>query len=347
MIRPTVVLIAAVLLLGPLLVLELGARSLIETGRLPTAPSTSLEADISIANLERMGRPDVLVLGNSSMHNALSPDVLEKLVETETGQRIRVHNLALGGLVHDDQRVLVKGLAERDLLPDTVIIGLTPTSMTGRWDREGWLAASELGRAWSGCADLEGYEQWSCRLGQRSALWRWRGYPERLTAAMTEPLPTTISGSDREVFENGWVSARPATRKRLERLLSPTVERLSDEVTGSPVVVSQFAALVDDLRAQGVTVLVVTVPYSPPLQEALVERNPDWETQLAAGYADLAEAADVAIIAVPDAGDDWAPDWQRDHRHLSRKGARIVTSRLWETPEFREALLEGLTAVDR
>ena len=59
-------------------------------------------------------------------------------------QRIRVHNLALGGLVHDDQRVLVKGLAERDLLPDTVIIGLTPTSMTGRWDREGWLAASEL-----------------------------------------------------------------------------------------------------------------------------------------------------------------------------------------------------------
>ncbi len=342
MIRPLVVLVAAILLLGPLLAVELGLRALIANDRLPEAPSSEPVADMSLANLARQGRPDVLVLGNSSTHNAISPAVLEGLIERDGGAQARVFNAALSGLVHEDQRALVQGLAERDLLPEVVVVGLSPTGGTARYDREGWLATSELGRLWTGCADLAGYEQVSCQVGQRSALWRWRGRTEQVRQALAGPRETTISGAGRTVLENGWVSAKPAAAERLDGLLEDTLARLDAEVVRSPAAEAEFAALVADLRALGSEVVVVATPYSEPLLAALTERNPDWPAQLAESYAGMAEAAAVEIIELPEPGDAWQPRWQRDHRHVSRVGAKVLTEQLWADPRFREPMLAAL-----
>lgn len=65
MVRPIAAIIAAMLLVGPVLVAELGTRALIRAGRLPDAPSSNPETDVSLSNIVRIGRPDILVLGTS------------------------------------------------------------------------------------------------------------------------------------------------------------------------------------------------------------------------------------------------------------------------------------------
>ena len=346
MFKPGVVILAAVLLLGPAIVAEVGVQALVRTGRLPEAPSSNAYADVSIANLVRAGRPDVLVLGTSSIRNALVPDALEELVERDVGDEIRVHNVAIGGLSHNDQRVLVEGLARHDLLPRTVIVGLTPSSVRGTGEKQDWFVTSELGRAWSDCADVALPERISCQVSERSALWRWRGHVDRLLTALAEPMPRTFEERGQRLVENGWYNGPPSSAKRLAGTLAATLEQLPAGVERDPLMLSDFAALVDELRAHGTTVIPVAVPYSPPLIDALVERNPEWRDELESGYASLAAAADVEIVEIPEYGEAWEPPWQRDHRHLSRRGARIVTEQLWQMPEFREALLEGLASAD-
>ncbi len=346
MFKPGVVIFAALLLLGPALVAEVGVQALVRVGRLPEAPSSNEYADVAIANLVRAGRPDVLVIGTSSIRNAFVPDVLEELVEHDTGDQIRVQGVAIGGLSHNDQRVLVEGLASRDLLPQTVIVGLTPSSVRGTGEKQDWFATSELGLAWTGCADLAGPERISCQLSQRSALWRWRGHPDRLLAAFAEPMPRTFEDRGQRLLEDGWYNGPPSSARRLDRTLAATLEELPEGVEQDPQVRADFVALVDELRAHGSTVIPVAVPYSPPLIEALVERNPEWRSELESGYASLAAAADIEIVEIPEYGDAWEPQWQRDHRHLSRKGARIVTEQLWEMPKSRDAILQGLASVD-
>ncbi len=346
MFKPGVVILAAALLLSPAIVAEVGMQALVRAGRLPEAPSSNAYADVSIANLARAGRPDVLVIGTSSIRNALVPDVLEELVERDTGDEIRVHGVAIGGLSHNDQRVLVEGLAKHDLLPQTVIVGLTPSSVRGTGEKQDWFATSELGRTWSDCADVAVPERISCQLPQRSTLWRWRGHLDRLLTALTEPMTRTFEERGQRLLENGWYNGPPSSAKRLDGTLAATLEQLPEGVEQDPLMLSDFAALVDELRAHGTTVIPVAVPYSPPLIDALLERNPEWRDGLESGYASLTAAADVEIVEISEYGEAWEPQWQRDHRHLSRKGARIVTEQLWEMPKFREALLEGLASGD-
>jgi hypothetical protein len=65
-----------------------------------------------------------------------------------------------------------------------------------------------------------------------------------------------------------------------------------------------------------------------------------------AGFALLDQVAEVDTVDTDGFG-DWAkPSSFRDPRHLSHKGARDFTRQLWDTPEFRDAVLDGLASTD-
>jgi hypothetical protein len=345
-IKPAVVLLALLLLLAPVIAAELSVRALIAGDRLTEAPGPNMAADVSLANLQRLGAPDVLVVGTSSIRNALKPATLEKAVLGDTGREIDVRGVAQGGLSLSDQRVMVRGLEERGLLPDTVVLGLSPGSVTGVAHRWTWFQESELGRLWSGCADLDGVEALGCRLGQNSALWRWRGRPDRLVEAGLRGMPSRYRFADHLLGEDGWTSDPPATARRLKRQLPSTVAKIPADVPHSEPNKDDFVALVEELRSYGVHVVAVALPYAPPLEEALLQTYPAWRQELEAGYAGLAAAADIEIVEVKAFDDWWEPGSSNDLRHLSREGAPPLTRQLWEMPEFRESLLEGLTAAD-
>lgn len=347
-IRPLAIALAAVLLLGPVVALEGITRLLIDSGRLPVASSSQELTDVALANLERLGRPDVLVLGNSAIRNGLQPDVLEELIHEETGRPVRVQGIAQGAMSLDAQRLLVRSLAERGLLPRTVLVGLTAGTLNGSLDdadgqAADWFTSSELGRLWSGCQDVSWPAAADCLLGQASALWRWRGRPDRLLEASLEGLPTTFDHDGRLLQENGWASETPATARRLREQLPGTLERLPP-LGGLPQAVEEgYAALVDELRGHGAQVVPFALPYSQPLTEALVADDPAWQQRLREGYRRLEAVSGLDISLLEAFGPWWEPASQHDLRHLSREGAGPATRQLWEVPGFREGLLSGLT----
>jgi hypothetical protein len=346
--RPSVVILAVILLLGPLLVVELGTRLLIARDRLPEAPASSEIAEISLANLWRQGQPDVLVLGSSTVRNAIKPDVLEALISDETGQQVHVQSIAQGGISLRGQRLIVQHLADEGMLPRVVITGVSAATLSGAHDLgTDWFTESELGQLWSGCAesgsDLETFE---CRLGQSSALWRWRGRPDRILRAMETDMPRTITDNGRTLKASGWLSTDPSTPARLEQNIDRALGSIGDEIDLPDVVVDGFAALIDQLRAHDVEVIAIEMPYSPQFESALLERNPDWQRERAAGWARLEEVADFELIDVGAFG-DWAQASSfRDPRHLSRKGAEPFMRQLWAMSEFRDPLLAGLASAD-
>lgn len=345
MIKPLHIALAASLLLGPVIAAEAGVRTLIQTGRLPLATSSDRLADVGLANLERLGVPDVLVLGTSSIRNGLRPDVLEEAIHAATGRDVRVQGIAQSAISLRAQRLLVSGLAERGLLPGVVIMGVTPVTLTGDHQDGDWLLSSELGRLWSGCesiADLT--EQLDCQLGQVSALWRWRGRPDDLLRAAERGMPRTATVAGRQLQEDGWASEPPSTRRALRREIPGALERLLERISVPAYVAIDFAALVDDLRSHGVTVITITFPYAAMLEEALMARNPAWKAQRDEGYTILEEASRSDIIEVAGFGDWWRPRSMHDLRHLSREGAGPFTQQLWEMPAFREAVLEGMAS---
>ncbi len=351
MIKPISVLLAAIVLLTPSAVAEVGTRALIESGRLPIAPSTDQLADVGLANLMRLGKPDILILGTSAVRNGIQPDVLEQLIAEETGQEVHVQGIAQSAMSLKAQRLLVKGLAALDLLPDTVITGLTPVSLTGDHRDGDWFLGSPLGQLWGGCgdtlddADVEA--TLDCWLGQNSAVWRWRGHPDRLAQAARDGMPASIVKKGRQLHENGWTSEKPSTRKELRKQLPRTLRRLQDGVSVPAYVAIDFAELVRELRSHGVEVVPVTMPYSSMLEDALVARNPDWEQQRIDGVGLFEQVAGIDIIDVDGFG-EWADSAAfHDLRHLSRRGAGPFTEQLWEMPEFRERVLAGLEIEDR
>jgi hypothetical protein len=346
-IRTLSIVSAALLLLGPLLVLEAGVRVLIATDRLPEATSSQELTDVALADLARGGRPDVLVLGNSAIRNGLQPDVLEGLIAEDGGRVVHAQGIAQGALSLEAQLLLVRALAQRGLLPSTVLVGLTAGTLNGSLDdAEGqaadWFTASELGQLWNDCAGVAWLELADCRLAQVSALWRWRGRADRVLSAALRGVPTTYDQDGRILQENGWAAEEPATGRRLREQLPGTLQRLPPFGSVPPEVETRFRALVDELRSQGAHPVVFALPYSPPLTEALLAADPGWQARLLEGYAELGAAAGVDISVVEAFGPWWEPASQHDLRHLSREGAPPATRQLWELAGFRQAVLAAL-----
>jgi hypothetical protein len=344
-IRPLATIVAASLLVGPLLAAELGTRALIRSGRLPEAPSSNPETDVSLANVARFGQPDVLVLGTSGVRSGLRPSVLEELIAEATGATVTVRSVAQPALSLEGHRLIVRGLARRALIPRLVILGLTPSTMTGYGPAGDWFPRSELGRLWAGCEGLAGWEGLSCALGQHSALWRWRRDTDAVRRALRDKAPRTREGDkDRQLTPSGWLSERPVGSYTLEERVPRLLEVLPSGVPLPTENVAAFAALVSELRAAGATVVAVALPYAPQLGEALVARNPGWKAERDAGYAALGSAADLSIVAVERFGEWWTDRAQNDLRHLSRVGAGPMTRQLWSMPEFRLPVLAALAS---
>ena len=246
-----------------------------------------------------------------------------------------MQGIAQGAMSLEAQELLVRALAERGQLPSTVLVGLTAGTLNGSLDdaegqAEDWFTASELGQLWSGCAGLAWPEVSDCRLGELSALWRWRGRPDRLRlggaaghAHDLRPRRARPAG-ERVGLEE------PATARRLREQLPGTLERLPPLGEVPAAVEERFSALVDELRAQGVHVVAFALPYSPPLTEALLAADPGWQERLLEGYADLEASAGLDISVVEAFGPWWEPASQHDLRHLSREGAAPATRQLWE-----------------
>ena len=343
MTKPLSVAFAVLLLLFPIVIAEAGTRVLIGTGRLPLAPAGDRLAEIGLANLERRGRPDILIVGTSSIRNAIKPDVLEALAREATGRDVAVQGIAQSAISLKAQRLLVKGLALRGLLPDVVLLGVSSISLSGDHQDGDWLLRSELGRLWNGCdpsLDLEA--TMACWLGQVSALWRWHGRPDRLVDAVRKGMPATAREGDRHLQEDGWVSQKPASRRALRRMLPAALGRLMERISVPAAIAIDYADLINELRSHGVTVVTVGLPYSAMLEDALVARNPTWKQERSAGYDLFEQVARTEIIEVDGYGDWWEPGSHYDLRHLSREGAGPFTRQLWDMPAFRDAVLAGL-----
>lgn len=348
MIRPLTILIAAALLFGPLLAAELGTRALIDSGRLPEAPSSNEETDVSLANLRRLGKPDVLIMGTSAARAGIKPGTLEELIGAETGEGVHVQGVAQAGMSLESQRLLVQQLAANDLLPEVVITALTPVSLGGdHGGDEDWFRDSELGQLWGGCAgDLDGAERFDCQLSQVSALWRWRGRPDRIVKAVDEGMPRSVVQGERILHEDGWLDTPGATPKHLRAATATALERVEKRIDVPDDIVDDFAALIEELRSHGSTVVVAEIPYSAVLEASLVARNPRWREQRDKGFARLEAAAGIDFVDVDGFGDWIKPSSFRDPRHLSGKGAGPFTRQLWEMLEFREPLLKALASAD-
>lgn len=345
MIRPLSVIIAAVLLLGPLIAVELGMRALIAGGRLPEAPSSNEFADVSLANLRRAGRPDVLIMGMSTMRSGLKPATLERAIEAELGRPVHVQNVAQGGISLESQRLIVEHLAEQGLLPPVVITGVSPITLAAEHEGvdEDWFRRSELGRLWAGCDGLGAdVDVLACHLSGISALWRWRGRWDDLATALTEGVPRTIDDGSRILHESGWLAARPARADRLDGNLPRALGRLDEGITVSDELADRWSAFVDELRANGVAVVALRMPYYPPLEEAAVERNPRWREQRDEGYARLEQAAELPLLDIPGFAEAAPAAWFRDPRHLSRAGAGPFTRQMWEQDAVSGPILEVL-----
>jgi hypothetical protein len=334
--------VAALLVLGSLLA-ELGMRALMRTGRLPEAPSPSTETDVSLANVQRAGRPDVLIVGTSAIRSALRPSVLEGLIREHTGAPVKVQNVAQPALSLEGHRILVDGLARRGLVPGLVILGLTPSTMTGYGAAGDAFSTSELGRLWGRCR-LQRESSLACGLSRWSALWRWRSQGRRLRASLVEGLPWTVGDRHRRLTSSGWLSERPVRGYTLEQRVPQLLDVLPAGVPLPAANLASFVALVRELRGQGATVVAVALPYAPQLETALVERNPAWAAERAAGYAALSAAAALPIAIIEGYGAWWQPESQNDLRHLSRRGAGPLTQQLWERPDVREPILAALAA---
>jgi len=339
------VMLAAFLFLVPLLLVEAGVRVLIATDRLPEADSSNVRTDVSLMNVQRRAPSDVLILGASVIRSGIEPKVLRNSIKSVTGDAVSVQNAAQAAMSLGSQAVLVKGLAERELLPGVAIIGLTPTSLLGgTWDGD-WFADSPLGQLYAGCQHVDEPEaRLDCEVGQISALWRWRGQIDRIEGALEGQYPTTARSNKRVLRADGFMGDRPLDLEEIEALLPETMAKIPRNVRPSDESEADFVALVEALRAEGVDVVVVALPYTRILEDALLERNLEWREQLDAGYARLEEAADVDIVQVQKYGRWWGDGSSADLRHLSRDGAGPFTKQLWQMSPFREALLESLVS---
>ena len=119
------------------------------------------------------------------------------------------------------------------------------------------------------------------------------------------------------------------------RVVDITPTRLRSAAAG-------LAELVGYLRAEGVEVVLFTVPYPPPLLDAILDRSPDLAAQDATALDTLAAAAGTPIVRIGSMGSWWTAAASNDLKHLSTVGAEAFTRQLWATPDLRAAVLAAL-----
>jgi hypothetical protein len=200
-----------------------------------------------------------------------------------------------------------------------------------------------MGQLFTRCQGVTGYaELVDCWMGPVSALWRWRGRPDQLAAAVRRDRWTLGEGNKRVVRADGFSEGPPVSIKRIEAQIPEGLGREAASISLGRGVVDEYGRLVDVLREHGTTVVATLIPYSPPYAAALEERHPGFDAERLAAARQLSVAIDVPIADPGPFGPWWGDGSSQNIKHLSREGAVDFTRQLWDTPAFREALLAGL-----
>lgn len=255
-----------------------GAARWLEPRMSVPAEYHSQETAEKVAALDRFGDDvDVVFAGTSQVLQGIAPEV----VDAARGGGFS-YNAALSGAVPDLQRRWLPDqvLARSD--PTVVVWGVSPLiDLRGPDESEPFLAYEEARATRAGTlADLDR------ALSDRFALARLR--PELRSPAavldavrgrppIEEPASTNGPRGNRLVFVQ---TVRPSVAARLAELLSPGASSVQRD---------DLFATVDELRAEGVEVVLVEMPVAPRLYGYLDVGAAEYEVLADELAADLAE----------------------------------------------------------
>jgi hypothetical protein len=338
-----IVLITA-LVLGPLIAGELVVRALIAADRLPPAAAHFRPVDVMWLNLERAGRPDVLLLGDSMTHSGIDPAVLGELASKAVGREVSSYGLAIPGSGPATSLLMLEQLAREGRLPEVAVLGISPPNLRGNPGGDAAFARSPMGQLFAQCDGVEGYaEIVDCAIGQLSALWQWRGRPEQIVRALRRPVSTLGGrGSERILRRDGFSERKGRSVTELEAQVADGLDREDPTIALGEGVSDHYRVLVDFLRAHGIEVVATLVPYSPTYAEALEARHPGFEQERGAAAGQLAREIGLEIIDPGRFGSWWGDGDSSNIKHLSGEGAAEFTRQLWQTTAFRDGVLAGL-----
>jgi hypothetical protein len=342
--------ILVVALILPLLLLELALRGMVAAGWLPEAPSRDPQVDGVLLGLTTGPRQDILLMGDSLMRRDVDPAVLAELVGEATGSVPKVASVAQLDVDIRTLLLLARELGRVDRSPRAMVVGLSMGNYGGPRADPGMLGIerSPMGAVAGGCDSRRTPVPWiECLISQGSVAWRWRGEPARLLRALlSRGAPEDVATADGTLRSDGFEATTGRTQAELDEMLATSYRGTVVDFTPERVAAagSELRELVDYLRSQGVAVILVSVPYPPPLLEAVMERSPDIAAEDTAALDALSAATGTTIHRTGSMGEWWTPAASNDLKHLSATGAEAFTRQLWGSLPLRAALLDAIGA---
>ena len=334
--------IVALLLVLPLVTLEAGIRALIGIRHLPVARAHSRDFEISWMNLERLGRVDVLILGDSVAQQGILPDALADTLTGRLGRPITVFNAASASGTLGVNLALARRLAAEDRLPPIVIVGVQPGILRDDATLEIFLR-TPMGQLFTECDDAAALEATlGCRLGELSATWRWRGHPDVLLPALVREARRTSERGGLTLRRDGFREGVGLSDAELAAQLRQHLSNRDEEFRMGADARQRYLELIAFLRGQGTQVVPVAVPEAPPLAEALEARHPGWDAEWHAALSDLASGSGLAIADPGRFGTWYGEGSMRNIKHLSLAGARDFTGQLLDMPAVSEPIVSTL-----
>lgn len=335
-------LILSALLVLPLLGTEIGLRAMVAAHRLAFADAHRADFEITWANLERGGTPDVLILGDSVSQQSIEPVVLERLVKRATGLRISVFNAASPGGGLGVNAAIVEELATQGRLPPVIVVGIATGTLSTDVTFHNIFSRTVMGRLFTGCeVPMPLSEAVDCHASRASLLWRWRGHPRDIVEAVLQPLPETDRRDGLRLREDGFRIGRGRSLAQIERQLS-RADLDKRRVVIDPEVQSSWQWLVSTAEANGSVVIPVAIPDTPPMGKRMEQVQPGREKLFWDGIGLLEDGAGVPFVRVSALGAWWGDGMARNFNHLSHAGARQFTRQLWDMDDFRQPVVRAI-----
>ena len=341
---PRRALLILLLLLLPLLLMELGVRMLISSGRLAVAAAHDPALELSWMDLQRAGRQDIVLYGDSLIQQGIDPTVLADALGSP-GRPVRVFDLASSGGRMGVNRALARELQAEGRSPRVAIIGLSPIGLRSDATWTDAMSQTPMGRLFTDCQPATAIgQQIDCRAEEASALWRWHGRLGQIYQAIRTGQPVRRHLNGRDLRADGFRVNPAATAAELEGQMTQALAGEPVHLEASLDAATSLAGLIADLRKDDVIPVVVAVPFSPPFTDALLARDPRWADERAAAIATLSAQAGIDIIDPVRFGPWWTPASSFDVKHLSAAGAQDFTRQLLSIPAFADAVRAGLAA---
>jgi hypothetical protein len=332
------------LLVAPLVAGDLAVRALIAMHRLPIAAAQERALEVAWTNYERTGPADILILGDSLARMGIHPATLAGLAGGVVGRPVTAYNISTPGAGFSVYRAFVEELGREGRLPKLAVIGISTVGLQRTTQRAARVLRSPFGRLVSDCGDVRGLEgTLSCHLESVSALWRWRGQPDRLVEALADPVPRTRRDNGITLEADGYGRGRSIGPEALDVALSVALENTRPLAAARPDL-RAYVDLIEAMRSRGIRGVAVLIPYAPPFEEALEAREPGWRELRSRLLERLSETAGQPILDSGPVATWWTVQDSHDVRHFSPQGGKRFTAHLWNDATFRTLVTEALGA---